>query len=65
MKQATSIATHMVREWGMSEKMGLRTVSDNGKTYSDVLGPATNELVILLHSVHQNSCINDAFVGGR
>lgn len=24
-QQATSIATHMVKEWGMSEKAGLRT----------------------------------------
>ncbi|XP_055596416.1 ATP-dependent zinc metalloprotease YME1L isoform X2 [Uranotaenia lowii] len=26
LKQATSIASHMVREWGMSEKVGLRTI---------------------------------------
>ncbi|XP_055642377.1 ATP-dependent zinc metalloprotease YME1L isoform X2 [Toxorhynchites rutilus septentrionalis] len=26
LKQATSIASHMVRDWGMSEKVGLRTI---------------------------------------
>ncbi|CAG9573608.1 unnamed protein product [Danaus chrysippus] len=45
LKQATSIACHMVREWGMSEKVGLRSV-DTGKTLQqEQLGPYTNELV--------------------
>jgi ATP-dependent metalloprotease len=26
LKQATSIAHHMVKDWGMSEKVGLRTI---------------------------------------
>ncbi|XP_041986742.1 ATP-dependent zinc metalloprotease YME1L isoform X2 [Aricia agestis] len=46
LKQATSIANHMVREWGMSEKVGLRTLEPpRGLTPSDQLGPYTNELV--------------------
>lgn len=46
LKQATSIACHMVREWGMSEKVGLRTLdSGKGAPHSDTLGPYTNELV--------------------
>ncbi|KAM3955768.1 LOW QUALITY PROTEIN: ATP-dependent zinc metalloprotease YME1L [Aphomia sociella] len=44
LKQATSIASHMVREWGMSEKLGLRTL-DTQPAHSDRLGPATNEMV--------------------
>lgn len=46
LQQATSIATHMVKDWGMSEKLGLRTISDNPKSFhAEQLGPATNELV--------------------
>lgn len=46
LRQATSIATHMVKDWGMSEKIGLRTMADNTSTFNgDALGPQTNELV--------------------
>ncbi|XP_026742420.1 ATP-dependent zinc metalloprotease YME1 homolog isoform X3 [Trichoplusia ni] len=46
LKQATSIASHMVREWGMSEKVGLRTMdSSRGMQPQEQLGPYTNELV--------------------
>ncbi|KAJ8980156.1 hypothetical protein NQ317_014651 [Molorchus minor] len=46
LQQATSIATHMVKDWGMSEKLGLRTLVDNPKSlYGETLGPSTNELV--------------------
>ncbi|KAF7270297.1 hypothetical protein GWI33_016760 [Rhynchophorus ferrugineus] len=44
--QATRVATKMVREWGMSEKVGVRTIPDNGKGYqSEQLGPSTSEVV--------------------
>lgn len=48
LKQATSIATHMVKDWGMSEKMGLRTIADGVKSLTgggEVLGPSTSELI--------------------
>ncbi|XP_050510032.1 ATP-dependent zinc metalloprotease YME1L [Diabrotica virgifera virgifera] len=46
LKQATSIATHMVKDWGMSEKIGLRTMVDNSKSFQpETLGPTTNEMV--------------------
>ncbi|XP_049882608.1 ATP-dependent zinc metalloprotease YME1L isoform X2 [Pectinophora gossypiella] len=45
LKQATSIACHMVREWGMSEKVGLRTMEPPRAAAADQLGPYTNELV--------------------
>lgn len=36
----------MVKDWGMSEKLGLRTISDNPKSFhAEQLGPSTNELV--------------------
>lgn len=54
LKQATSIATHMVKDWGMSEKMGLRTMAENPKSFQgETLGPSTSETVtirVLLHS---------------
>ncbi|KAI5643737.1 peptidase family m41 domain-containing protein [Phthorimaea operculella] len=47
LKQATSIACHMVREWGMSEKVGLRSMEAPRSSLApgDQLGPTTNELV--------------------
>ncbi|KAG5899544.1 hypothetical protein JTB14_008230 [Gonioctena quinquepunctata] len=46
LKQATSIATHMVKDWGMSEKIGLRTLTDNSKSLvPESLGPSTSEMV--------------------
>ncbi|XP_034477768.1 ATP-dependent zinc metalloprotease YME1L isoform X2 [Drosophila innubila] len=46
LKQATTIATHMVKDWGMSEKVGLRTIeSSKGLGGGEVLGPNTVEAV--------------------
>ncbi|XP_066157472.1 ATP-dependent zinc metalloprotease YME1L [Euwallacea fornicatus] len=46
LQQATSIAIHMVKDWGMSEKLGLRTISDNPKSFhAEQLGPSTTELM--------------------
>ncbi|XP_071450730.1 ATP-dependent zinc metalloprotease YME1L [Hetaerina americana] len=46
LKQATSIATHMVKQWGMSEKAGLRTIDDSSKNFVAVndLSPSTSEM---------------------
>lgn len=51
LKRATKIAQNMVKDLGMSDKFGLRTVQDNGYPYStgDNLGPNTVEMV-------NNSC---------
>ncbi|XP_055382941.1 ATP-dependent zinc metalloprotease YME1L [Condylostylus longicornis] len=46
LKQATSIATHMVKDWGMSEKCGLRTIeSPKGIVNGTSLGPSAAETV--------------------
>lgn len=46
LKQATSIAHHMIRDWGMSEKVGLRTFeAAQGFEPAESLGPNTSELV--------------------
>lgn len=47
LKQATSIATHMVKEWGMSEKVGFRTIenSNNSLVVVNDLSPETSELI--------------------
>lgn len=46
MKQATSIAAHMVKDWGMSEKVGLRTFdSSKGAFANENLGQTTIESV--------------------
>ncbi|EEB14082.1 ATP-dependent metalloprotease, putative [Pediculus humanus corporis] len=47
LKQATVIATHMVKDWGMSEKIGLRTLDENVKSIVTVneLGQSLNEAI--------------------
>ncbi|XP_030385825.1 ATP-dependent zinc metalloprotease YME1 homolog isoform X4 [Scaptodrosophila lebanonensis] len=46
LKQATSIATHMVKDWGMSDKVGLRTIeTPKGLMAAESLGPNTVEAV--------------------
>lgn len=46
LKQATAIATHMVKDWGMSDKVGLRTIeSPKGLGSGESLGPNTIEAV--------------------
>ncbi|ERL88257.1 ATP-dependent zinc metalloprotease YME1L [Dendroctonus ponderosae] len=42
LEHATSIAVHMVKDWGMSEKLGLRTMPDDSR---HELGPNTNEVI--------------------
>lgn len=63
LKQATNIAIHMVKDWGMSEKVGLRTIeSSKGMIQGEVLGPTTVELVILLSKYYQNQFIFKNFI---
>jgi len=47
LKQATAIASHMVKEWGMSDKVGLRAIEDNSRSLVAVndLGPNTSEII--------------------
>ncbi|KAK9512065.1 hypothetical protein O3M35_000574 [Rhynocoris fuscipes] len=47
LKQATSIATAMVKEWGMSDSLGLRTHEVNNKSFINIneLSPSTTEQV--------------------
>jgi len=46
-QQATSIAMHMVKDWGMSEKVGLRTHEGNtsGLVVVNDLSPSTSDLI--------------------
>ena len=46
-QQATSIAMHMVKDWGMSEKVGLRTHDGNtsGLVVVNDLSPSTSDLI--------------------
>lgn len=46
LKQATSIAAHMVKDWGMSEKVGLRTFEvSKGLQPNETLSSTTIESV--------------------
>lgn len=46
LKQATSIASHMVKDWGMSDKVGLRTLKESqGMQPNESLSSSTIELV--------------------
>jgi ATP-dependent metalloprotease len=46
-QQATAIAIHMVKDWGMSEKVGLRTHDGNnsGHIVVNELSPGTNDQI--------------------
>jgi hypothetical protein len=46
-QQATAIAIHMVKDWGMSEKVGLRTHEGNNSGFVVVneLSPSTNDQI--------------------
>lgn len=55
LKQATSIANHMVRDWGMSEKVGLRTIEGaKGLQASESLSSTTIELVSHNFPLHKD-----------
>lgn len=47
LKQATTIATHMVKEWGMSDKVGVRTFDEDRNTLVVVseLSSTTTEII--------------------
>ncbi|GFU37491.1 ATP-dependent zinc metalloprotease YME1 homolog [Nephila pilipes] len=47
LKQATAIATHMVKEWGMSDRAGVRTFEEDRNTLVVVseLSPTTTEII--------------------
>lgn len=48
LKQATSIALHMVKDWGMSEKVGLRTIEESkGLMANETLSANTIDAVSL------------------
>lgn len=54
LKQATSIASHMVKDWGMSDKVGLRTLGDNSnKPFGEQIGNSANEQVKFFMEVIQ------------
>ena len=58
LKQATNIASHMVKDWGMSEKVGLRTIEGaKGFSQGDTLAPNTVELV----DAEINKILNDSY----
>lgn len=47
-QQATAVATHMVKDFGMSDRVGLRTFEDTSGQLlggSDVLGTTTKEAI--------------------
>ena len=46
-QQATSIAIHMVKDWGMSEKVGLRTHDGNnsGLVVVNEISPSSSDLI--------------------
>ncbi|KAK2718572.1 hypothetical protein QYM36_005789, partial [Artemia franciscana] len=58
LKSATAIAKHMVKDLGMSEKVGLRTFDDNGNNIVAVsdLSPQTSEMIDSeIHKILQDS----------
>lgn len=65
LKQATSIANHMVRDWGMSEKVGLRTIeSAKGMQASESLSSTTIESVRVDQVCRFINLKNLLFAGG-